>query len=95
VGAYDSRLRSAAWRHHLYQFVFLCQPRAGQTPETPSHAHEVLASGWFAEDALPSDLDPGHVRPIHDAFRAWHGEQRAIFDPIGEAHDDAWRTAHG
>jgi ADP-ribose pyrophosphatase YjhB (NUDIX family) len=89
VGAYDSRLRSAAWRHHLYQLVFLCRPCAGQAPAAPSHAHEVLASSWFAEDALPADLDPGHVRPIRDAFRAWHGEQRAIFDPITRVNDDA------
>jgi ADP-ribose pyrophosphatase YjhB (NUDIX family) len=89
VGAYDSRLRSAAWRHHLYQFVFLCRPRAGQASETPSHAHEVLASGWFAEEALPAGLDPGHVRPIRDAFSAWHGEQRACFDHLTEGNGNA------
>ncbi|HEU5330839.1 MAG TPA: NUDIX hydrolase N-terminal domain-containing protein [Thermomicrobiales bacterium] len=89
IGVYDSRLRGSASRHHLYQLVFLCRLCAGQAPETPSHAHEVLASDWFAEDALPADLDPGHIRPIRDAFRAWHGEQRAIFDPITRINGDA------
>ena len=89
VGVYDSRLRGSASRHHLYQLTFLCRPCAGQAPEIPSHAHEVLARGWFAEDALPADLDPGHVRPIRDAFRAWHGEQRAYFDRITGANSNA------
>jgi ADP-ribose pyrophosphatase YjhB (NUDIX family) len=89
IGAYDSRLRNTAARHHIYQLAFLCRPCAGQATETPSHANEVLATGWFAENTLPADLDPGHVRPIRDAFRAWHGEQRAVFDSLGGANGDA------
>lgn len=43
-------------------------------------AQEVLGIAWFAEHALPQDLDPGHARRIPAAFRAWHGEQSAYFD---------------
>jgi ADP-ribose pyrophosphatase YjhB (NUDIX family) len=72
VGVFDSRLCGTLSRHQLYQFVFLCRPLAGRPPGPASHAHEVLGTGWFAEDALPADIDPGHVTRIPVAFRAWH-----------------------
>ena len=46
----------------------------------PSHAHEVLETRWFPVDALPPDIDPGHVRRIPEAFRVWRGDLRAYFD---------------
>jgi ADP-ribose pyrophosphatase YjhB (NUDIX family) len=81
VGVYDSRLCGTVSRHHLYQFVFLCKPLGGADVATaPSHAIEVLDTGWFAEGDLPDDIDPGHVLRIDDAFRVWHGDSRVFFD---------------
>ena len=80
VGVFDSRLCGTVSRHHLYQFVFLCRPTNGHTAETPTHAHETLGAAWFAEDALPGDLDPGHATRIPYAFRVWRGEGGAFFD---------------
>ena len=82
VGVFDSRLCGTPSRHQLYQFVFLCRPLADQPPGPASHAHEVLGARWFAEDALPADIDPGHVTRIPVAFRTWHDRQApAFFDP--------------
>jgi len=50
------------------------------TAAPPPHALEVLGAGWFAEDALPPDIDPGHVMRIPHAFRVWRGEEGAFFD---------------
>jgi len=80
VGAFDSRLCGTPSRHHLYQFVFLCEPLDTQENWPPSHANEVLDVRWFAEDALPADIDPGHMSRIPEAFRVWHGDMRAYFD---------------
>jgi mutator protein MutT len=80
VGVFDSRLCSTPTRHHLYQFVFLCEPSNQERVEPPSHAIEVLGTGWFPEDGLPEDLDPGHRSRIPEAFRVWHGDSRAFFD---------------
>lgn len=80
VGVYDVRSSGQETRHHLYIFVFLCWPLNGEAPEPVVHPMEVCGRGWFAEDALPDPLEPGHGRRIRDAFRAWHGEQRAVFD---------------
>jgi 8-oxo-dGTP pyrophosphatase MutT (NUDIX family) len=79
VGVFDSRLCGSTSRHHLYQFVFLCQP-SDQDATRPSHSHEVLDVRWFDEGALPGDIDPGHVSRIPEAFRVWHGDRRAFFD---------------
>jgi ADP-ribose pyrophosphatase YjhB (NUDIX family) len=84
VGVFDSRLRGSLVRHHLYQFVFLCQPVPGIPRETPSHANEVQDVRWFAEDDLPPDLDPGHVSPISEAYRVWHGDRSPFYDPMTE-----------
>jgi ADP-ribose pyrophosphatase YjhB (NUDIX family) len=81
VGVFDSRLCGTSSRHHLYQFVFLCEPLSGEA-EAPSHAVEVLNIGWFSESGLPEDIDPGHRSRIPEAFRVWHGDQRVFFDGV-------------
>lgn len=80
VGVFDSRLCGTISRHHLYQFVFLCRPLNGHEAAPPTHALEVLGAEWFAEDSLPSNMDPGHVIRIPHAFRIWRGEGGAFFD---------------
>jgi ADP-ribose pyrophosphatase YjhB (NUDIX family) len=81
VGVYDSRYCGSVTAHQLYHFVFLCQPLPNAAiQESPSHGHEVLAIGWFNEANLPTNLDPGHISRIPDAFRAWEGEPAAYFD---------------
>ncbi len=80
VGVFDSRFCGSLSSHHLYQFVFLCEPLEAGGSEEPSHAVEVMDAGWFPEDGLPEDLDPGHVTRIPEAFRVWHGDQRVFFD---------------
>jgi ADP-ribose pyrophosphatase YjhB (NUDIX family) len=80
VGVFDSRLCGTVSRHHVYQFVFLCHPVDGHAAETPPYAHETLGAAWFAEDALPDNLDPGHATRIPHAFRVWRGEGGAFFD---------------
>ncbi|MBO0797101.1 MAG: NUDIX hydrolase N-terminal domain-containing protein [Ktedonobacteraceae bacterium] len=79
VGIYDSRLCGTPSLHHMYQFNFLCRPLS-RSIDTPSHAHEVLETGWFAEEELPADLDPGHRSRIPEAFRVWHGDHQVFFD---------------
>jgi ADP-ribose pyrophosphatase YjhB (NUDIX family) len=80
VGVFDSRLCGTVSRHHLYQFTFLCQPLSQEQGEEPSHAVEILDQGWFPEDGLPEEMDPGHASRIPEAFRVWHGDGRAFFD---------------
>jgi ADP-ribose pyrophosphatase YjhB (NUDIX family) len=80
VGVFDSRRCGSVTPHHLYHFVFLCQPLAQEPDPEPSHGFEVLETGWFPEYALPEDIDPGHVSRIPEAFRVWRGDQRGFFD---------------
>jgi ADP-ribose pyrophosphatase YjhB (NUDIX family) len=80
IGVFDSRLCGTQSRHHLYQFVFLCEPLNQGRPEPASHAIEVLDVGWFAEDGLPEAMDPGHITRIPEAFRVWRGDDQAFFD---------------
>ena len=80
VGVFDSRFCGTQTRHHLYHFTFLCDPLNQEQVEEPSHAFEILDRGWFSEDCLPEDIDPGHVSRIPEAFRVWHGDGRAFFD---------------
>ena len=83
VGVFDSRLCGTQTPHHLYQFLFLCEPLGRQPEEKPSHDFEVLEKGWYREDELPEDIDPGHVSRIPEAFRVWRGDARAFFDAEG------------
>jgi ADP-ribose pyrophosphatase YjhB (NUDIX family) len=80
VGVFDSRLCGSLTRHHLYHFVFLCRPLNGGERGKASHAHEVLDVQWFAQDALPEDVDPGHASRIPEAFRVWRGDPCPFFD---------------
>jgi ADP-ribose pyrophosphatase YjhB (NUDIX family) len=80
VGVFDSRLCGTNSRHQLCMFVFLCEPLDRPEIAEPSHALEVTDKGWFAEDELPEDLDPGHRFRIPEAFRVWRGDGRAFFD---------------
>lgn len=80
VGVFDSRLSDSRSRHHLYIFLFLCAPLGERGIRAPSHSNEVLDLGWFPEDQLPEDMDPGHALRIPEAFRVWHGDHRAFFD---------------
>jgi len=80
IGVFDSRFCGSTTRHHLYHFTFLCEPSNYRETERPSHANEVLDVGWFPEDGLPEDIDPGHVSRIPEAFRVWHGDSRVFFD---------------
>ena len=80
VGVFDSRLCGTPSRHHLYHISFLCEPVAGAQQGAPSTACEVLDVGWFSEDELPPDIDPGHVSRIPEAYRMWHKRGPAFFD---------------
>lgn len=81
IGVYDSWLCGTISAYHLYQFSFLCRPLLHiPVVDPPEYAHEVKEGKWFAEHDLPDDLDPGHVRRIPEAFRVWHGDNRAYFD---------------
>jgi ADP-ribose pyrophosphatase YjhB (NUDIX family) len=78
VGVFDSRVCGLISRHHMYAYTFLCRPIG----EIISHytGEETLDTGWFAEDALPEAMHPGHAGRIPEAFRVWRGDQRAYFD---------------
>lgn len=80
IGVYDSRLCGTISRHHLYQFLFLCRPVEIAPSHTASHAREALAVGWFAQDELPPDVDPGHITRIPHAFEARRGDGAVFFD---------------
>jgi len=83
VGVFDSRLCGTETPHHLYHFQFLCELLDREPEEEPSHGFEVLEKGWFPENGLPGDIDPGHVSRIPEAFRVWRGDPRAFFDAEG------------
>lgn len=84
VGIYDSRFCGTISYYQMYQFSFLCHLRPDvEVIDPPPHAHEILEKRWFSENALPDDIDPGHISRIPEAFRVWHGDQRAYFDRIG------------
>lgn len=80
AAVHDSRLCHTPSPHHLYHFTFLCRPHAAGQIVAASHAVEVRETGWFREDGLPPDLDPGHAPRIPHAFRVWHGDMRTYFD---------------
>jgi ADP-ribose pyrophosphatase YjhB (NUDIX family) len=80
AGVFDSRFCGTISRHHLYQFVFVCRPTGEPDELTPSHGHEVRQIGWFAENELPTELDPGHRTRIPVAFQVWRGAAPVFFD---------------
>lgn len=81
AGIYDNRRWEQGVAQQMYKCTFLCRLLTGGQPAAPpSHAIETAEVGWFAEHALPDNLFEGHRQRIADAFRAWHGEQRAYFD---------------
>jgi ADP-ribose pyrophosphatase YjhB (NUDIX family) len=80
IGVHDSRYTGGKTLFHLYHFLFLCTPLTVEPTHALRHPQEVLDVGWFAEDTLPADLDPGHVSRIPEAYRIWHGEERPYFD---------------
>ena len=82
VGVFDSRFCGTQSSHHLYQFVFLCEPMDPGKTRQASHAVEVLDVGWFPEDGLPDGIDPGHRSRIPEAFRVWRGDSRVFFDGV-------------
>ncbi len=78
---HDSRRCGTVSAHQLYQILLLCRPLDGGQATGPTpHPAEVLETGWFIEDGLPGDLDPGHVTRIPEAFRVWRGDRRPYFD---------------
>jgi ADP-ribose pyrophosphatase YjhB (NUDIX family) len=83
VGVFDSRFCGTTSRHHMYHFVFLCEPLNQGEVGKPPHAVEVLDVGWFSEDGLPENIDPGHISRIPEAFRVWHGDSRVFLDGVG------------
>ena len=75
IGVYDSRSCGASSPQHLAMVTFLCEPVAMVEATTPQ---EVLAAGWFAEEALPP-LSPGHTVRVPDVFRFLR-DRRVAFD---------------
>jgi ADP-ribose pyrophosphatase YjhB (NUDIX family) len=79
VGVFDSRLCGIVSRHHLYSLLFLCHPVDGI--QSHFQSSETFDTNWYAEDALPNAMHPGHESRIHEAFRVWRGDHRAYYDP--------------
>ena len=83
IGVYDSRYCGTPSFYQLYQFSFLCRPLLDvEVIDQASHAHEVKGVQWFSEHDLPEDIDPSHNKRISEAFRVWHGDNRAFFDRV-------------
>jgi ADP-ribose pyrophosphatase YjhB (NUDIX family) len=80
AGVFDSRLCGASSRHHVYCFLLLCRPLNRNAPQAPLTPDEIGGIGWFAEDEMPEDLDPGHVSRIPEAFRLYRDKGSAYFD---------------
>ncbi len=81
AGVHDSRRVGSETPHHLYMIMFLCKPLSGQElDKEPVTPEEVLDRRWFAQSALPPDMDPGHVSRVADAFRVWRGEACTAYD---------------
>ncbi len=68
VGIFDSLNHGHQTPNQLYQIVFLCRPLNHENPDPPHHPQETIEKGWFAEDALPDNLDPNHDLRIPTAF---------------------------
>lgn len=83
VGIFDIRPSGLEGLHHLYLITLLCRPTGRAEAAAATHAHEVLASEWFREDALPQQLHFASRTRIGEAFCAWrNGGTPAFFDRI-------------
>jgi ADP-ribose pyrophosphatase YjhB (NUDIX family) len=80
IGVFDSRLWGTTFPLQMYQFMFLCKPLSSKKPSAPTTPNEVQDIGWFTEHTLPSNIDPGHIAKIPEAFRVWQGDSCPIFD---------------
>jgi ADP-ribose pyrophosphatase YjhB (NUDIX family) len=81
IGVFDSRFWKTVSRHHIYHFLFLCEPIYPIRFDLPEFAEESLDRAWFSETNLPEDLDPGHEARIPFAFSAFKDSSDAYFDP--------------
>ncbi|MCD4685117.1 MAG: NUDIX domain-containing protein [Anaerolineae bacterium] len=75
LGLFDARLWGSRFKGHLVNMVFevLCDTL------TPSPGVECLDAAFFAPDALPMPLHPGHDRRVPEVFTL--RERDAYFDP--------------
>jgi 8-oxo-dGTP pyrophosphatase MutT (NUDIX family) len=82
AGVFDSRLCGSISRHHLYHFVFICQPLEDQPLDQPIPNEEALEVRWFDLDKLPStdELDPGHAIRIPQVIEVWRKNEQPYFD---------------
>lgn len=80
IGIFDSRLCGTTYPHHLYHLMFLCKPLNDEKSTIFAHKHESLNINWFKEHSLPTNIDPGHISRIPEAFRVWKGDTHAFFD---------------
>ncbi len=97
VGIFDIRPSGLTGLHHLFLITLLCRPDEAQASALPTHAHEVLDTGWFSEHRLPDDLQSDSKRRVHEAFRLWRNGGAAFFDTPERSHDEsvAARTGVG
>jgi ADP-ribose pyrophosphatase YjhB (NUDIX family) len=81
VGLFDSRFSGRATAHHIYMFLFLCEPLFDDAqPATATSTDEVVEVQWFLEKNLPTEISAGHDIQIPVGFQAWHTPQPAFFD---------------
>lgn len=75
LGVFDARFWGSRFKGHLINMVFevVCDDL------TPSPGLECLDAGYFAQDALPSPLHPGHDTRIPEVFTRRGCD--AYFDP--------------
>ena len=80
IAVFDSRLWGTTFPLHMYQFLFLCKPLNGKNTSAPTTPLEVQNIEWFTEDALPDNIDPGHILKIPKTFHVWKGDSFTFFD---------------
>lgn len=74
IGVYDSRRWQPDKSWHLYAFLFMGEPVAGEARPT----HEALAVGWFTADNLPN-LAPWHALRVADAIQYYQGPHHTSY----------------
>lgn len=75
LGMFDARRWGSRVKAHLINIVF----HVACDDLTPRPGVEALDAQFFAQDALPQPLHPGHDRRIPVVFERLHGD--AYFDP--------------